>query len=76
MGWWKEEISRRTAPEPFLPPPTKTDMRNEKIERVKNNITRYEKKIRFYTNKLKKAQRSLKMLERFQRLSTEPKIDT
>ena len=69
MGWWKDEISRRTALPPYVPPPTEVDMRAMKIEKVRGNIARYEKKVRFYSNKIKRAQRSLRMLERYYKLS-------
>jgi hypothetical protein len=64
-NWWADEIAKRTAPKLPGPEPTKNALRMDKIEKAKQNIKRYESKIKFFTNKLKKAKKSLNALERF-----------
>lgn len=63
--WWEAEINKRTEIKPQKPEPTKQEIRIGKIEHKKNMILRYHKKLKFYSNKVKKAERSVRMLERY-----------
>jgi hypothetical protein len=67
-GYWKDELERRTAPKPVKPEPTKDELRQKAITKRKDELLRYEKRLgyytKLYTNKMKKARRSLMMLER------------
>lgn len=59
-----DELTRRLAPRPEKPQPTKDEVRDQKIEKAKEKILRYKKKISFYTRKLGRAKRSLTMLQK------------
>lgn len=67
-GYWKEELERRTAPKPIVPEPTKDELRQKMIAKRKTDLQRFEKRLgyftRLYQNKMRKAQRSITMLER------------
>ena len=72
--WWREEIAKRTTAKiTIIPVLSKNDIREQKIKKAQEKIVRYEKKMRFYKNKLSKAQRSLSMLERLKRKEQEVK---
>lgn len=66
-NYWEEEIRKRTEIK-VKPEPTKEELQLKKIEKRKNDLVRYEKKFIYYTklysNKIKKAKRSLLMLQR------------
>jgi len=65
--WWKDEITKRTEIK-IKPEPTKIEIRDRKIEKKKLDLKRYNKRLNYfvklYTNKIKKANRSIVMLER------------
>ncbi len=67
-NYWEEELAKRTEIK-IKPEPTKEETRLKKIEKRKNDLIRYEKKLarcnKLYTNKIKKAKKSIIMLERF-----------
>lgn len=63
-GWFEGELSRRLSPKEPKPEPTKDEMRQRKINKAREKIKRYESRIKLYTNKLRKARRSLVMLEK------------
>ena len=66
-NYWREEIARRTEVK-VKPVPSKEEQQLKKIEKRKTDLARYEKKLKYYTklytNKIKKAKRSIMMLER------------
>jgi len=62
--FFADELERRLAPKPEKPQPTKDDVRDQRIEKSKEKILRYQKKIKFYTRKLSRAKRSLTMLQK------------
>lgn len=66
--WWLEEIDRRTAIKVKLEP-TKNELQIAKLEKRKLDLIRYKKKLdyyhKLYSNKIKKTNRSISMLERF-----------
>jgi hypothetical protein len=68
-NWWEGEIAKRTKVKPPPPQPTKDEARARKIEKRNADILRYEKKLKYYTklysNKIKKARRSIAGLQRF-----------
>lgn len=65
--WWQEELDRRTEIK-IKPQPTKEEIQKAKLEKKKLDLVRYRKKLNYYTklysNKIKKANRSIAMLER------------
>jgi len=67
-NYWQEELQRRLTPKPINPEPTKDEIRLEKIEKKKQALIRYEKKLKYYTklygNKIRSVKRSIVMLER------------
>lgn len=66
--YWEDELKRRTAPKSKPIALSKNEERLKRIEKRKNDLARYEKKLGYYTklysNKIKKAKRSILMLER------------
>jgi len=67
-NYWKEELQRRLAQKPIKPEPTKDEIRIEKIEKKKQALIRYEKKLKYYiklySNKINNTKRSILMLKR------------
>lgn len=74
-NWWKEELDRRTEFK-VKPIPTKEEIQKQKLEKRKSDLARYEKKLNYYTklysNKIKKANSSISMLERY--ISEQPEM--
>lgn len=68
-NYWSEELDKRTEIK-IKPEPTKEEVQLKKIDKKKADLIRYEKRLdyftRLYSNKIKKAKRSLMMLERYQ----------
>lgn len=66
-NFWEEEIKKRTEIK-IEPEPTKEEIRNDRLEKRKKDLIRYEKKLKYYTkfynNKIKKCKRSILMLEK------------
>lgn len=66
-NWWKEELDRRTEIK-VKPIQTKEELQKQKLEKRKADLERYKKKLNYYTklysNKIKKANRSISMIER------------
>lgn len=67
-NYWQDEIAKRTAPKSIKPEPTKDEIRITKIEKKKQALIRYEKKLNYYTklysNKIKSVRRSIIMLQK------------
>ena len=67
-NYWEDELTKRTKIK-VKPIPTPKEIRLKKIEKRKQDLIRYEKKLKYYTkiytNKIKKTKRSLMMLERY-----------
>ena len=67
-NYWEDELAKRTEIK-VKPIPTPEEIRLKKIEKRKQDLIRYEKKLKYYTklytNKIKKSKRSLMMLERY-----------
>lgn len=74
-NWWEEELNRRTEIK-IKPIPTKEELQTQKLEKRKSDLARYKKKLNYYTklysNKIKKAKRSIIMLE----MHCKPKPDS
>lgn len=66
-NWWQEELTRRTEIK-IKPLPTKEELQQQKLEKRKADLRRYEKRLNYYTrlysNKIKKANRSIAALTR------------
>lgn len=66
-GYWKGELERRLAPKPVVVP-TESDVKMAKIAKRKADLARYEKTLAYwtklYTGKIKKAKKSIAMMER------------
>ncbi len=66
-NYWEEELDKRTEVKVKLEP-TKEELKLKKIEKRKTDLLRYEKRLAYftklYTNKIKKANRSIAMFER------------
>jgi hypothetical protein len=66
--FWSDEISKRTAPKPVKPEPTIDEVRQKKIAQRKESIVKFEKKLKYYNKlylgKIRKARKSISMLER------------
>mgnify|MGYP001557847156 CR=1 FL=1 len=69
-NYWEGEIKIRTAPR-MITLPTESESRLIKIKKKQEALLRYEKKLKYYTKlyntKIKKAKRSIAMLERSNR---------
>lgn len=63
-NYFSEELTRRLAPKPIAPEPTKEELTDNRITRLKNNLARYEKKVKMYQNKIVKANKKLTRLLR------------
>lgn len=74
-NWWQEELNRRTEIK-AKPVPTKDELQKQKLEKRKTDLARYKKKLNYYTNlysnKIKKANRSISMLERY--INSKPEV--
>ena len=66
-NYWEEELNKRTEIK-IKTEPTKEELRTKRIEKRKNDLERYKKRLAYfqklYSNKIKKANRSIMMLER------------
>lgn len=66
-NYWEIELNKRTEIK-VKPEPTKRELQLIKIRKKKEALARYEKRLQYfnklYNNKIKKANRSLMMLER------------
>jgi hypothetical protein len=66
--YWEEELTKRTEIK-IKTEPTKKELQLKKFEKRKSDLKRYKKKLEYYTklytNKIKKANRSISMLERY-----------
>ena len=66
-NYWQKELERRTEIK-IKPIPTETEIQQSKLNKRKADLERYKKKLNYYTKlyntKIKKANRSLVMLER------------
>lgn len=60
-NWFKEELERRTTFKAPKPEPSKDEVRAKELIKLQEKIVRYEKKILFYTKKMRKAKRSYTM---------------
>jgi hypothetical protein len=67
-NFWQEEIARRTEIKPPKPQPTPIEKQEKKIAKRKADLERYHKRLKYFTklysNKIKKANRSISSLER------------
>ena len=65
--WWEREINKRIEIK-IKPEITDDEIRQKKIDKRKADLKRYEKRLNYfvklYSNKIKKAKRSIMMLER------------
>lgn len=65
-NFWEEELKNRTEIK-IKPEPTKEEIQGQKIEKTKKDIERYKKRLAYfnklYTNKIKKSNKRLSMLE-------------
>lgn len=68
-NYWSDELQRRSAVKIPKPEPSISELRLVKIDKRKSDIVRYEKRLAYYQklylNKIKKARRSILMLERY-----------
>lgn len=73
-NYWQDELQRRLEVKPD-PLPTRDEVREKKLEKKRMDLIRYEKRlkryIKFYTNKIRKAKKSIRMLERSQFVSVD-----
>lgn len=67
-NFWTDELKKRLEPKPIKPEPTESESRLIRIKKKQDDLLRYEKKLKYYTklytNKIKRARRSIVMLER------------
>ena len=74
-NFWQDEVCRRTEIK-IKPEPTKQEIRQLKIQKKEVALIRYEKKLNYYnklySNKIKKARRSLAMLRKHEELCLSP----
>lgn len=64
-NWFSEELDRRLKPRPQKPEPTKKELRSKKINLLENRKLKYQRKIKFSENKIKKINRQISALKRF-----------
>lgn len=66
--WWEKELKKRTEPKVVIQP-TEEQKKQAKILKRKADLERYHKRLNYftklYTNKIKKANRSIATLQRF-----------
>lgn len=60
-NWFQEEIEKRLQPRAPKPEPSKDEIRAKELIKLQEKIVGYEKKILFYTKKMRKAKRSYSM---------------
>jgi hypothetical protein len=60
-SWFEIEIAKKLEPKPVKSEPSKEETKRAELEKLKEKMLRYERKINFYQNKLSKANRSYKL---------------
>jgi len=63
-NYWQEELQKRLAPTPLKPEPTKEELKLAKIERTKTNLKKANSKLKFWSNKVRKYQKRIRLMER------------
>lgn len=63
--YWKVELEKRNEPKAEKPEPTADEIRQGKIEKRRQQIKKYERKIHYYQSLKKRAERSLSGLMRY-----------
>ena len=58
-NFWEEELARRNEPKPVKQEPTKDELRSQRIILLENRIKKWNGRMKFYSNKIKKANRSV-----------------
>ena len=63
-NYWQEELQKRLAPKPIKPESTKEELKLAKIERTKTNLKKANSKLKFWSNKVRKYQKRIRLMER------------
>jgi hypothetical protein len=63
-NWFEQELNKRLTPKPLKPELTKEELKQQKIQRTKDNIRAWESKLKRAENRLKKLKRQLVRFEK------------